>query len=82
MRNKTFILCSINYISQASRIVSLVHGPNFEGHVVAAAGQELALGIPLDCVHLVCMALDIKGIKIKMITTKIYKYYEADRKLI
>ena len=30
-----------------------VHGPDFEGHVVAAGGQELALRVPLDRVHLV-----------------------------
>ena len=36
----------------------LLHGPDLEGHVVAAAGQELALGVPLDRVHLVRVPLD------------------------
>lgn len=30
----------------------LVHAPHLEGHVVGAGGKELALGVPLDRVHL------------------------------
>ena len=36
----------------------LVHAPDLECHVVAAASQELALGVPLDGVYLVGVALE------------------------
>ena len=35
-----------------------VHGPHFESHVVTAGGQELALRVPFDGIHLISMALE------------------------
>lgn len=35
-----------------------VHAPDFQGHVVGTGGQQLALGTPLDGVHLVRVALE------------------------
>ena len=42
-----------------------VHAPDLEGHVVAAGGQELALRVPLDGIHLVGVALHRVGVKSK-----------------
>ena len=36
----------------------LLHGPNFQCHVVRARGQQTALRVPFDGVHLVLMALE------------------------
>ena len=35
-----------------------VHGPDLQSHVVTAGGQKLPLGVPLDGVHLVGVALE------------------------
>ena len=41
-----------------------VHAPHLERHVVRARGQELALGVPLDGVDLVGVALGCDSIDI------------------
>ena len=41
-----------------------VHAPHLERHVVRARGQELALGVPLDGVDLVGVALGCNSIDI------------------
>ena len=43
---------------QVVNTVVSVHGPHLESHVVAAGGQELALRIPLDSVHLISVPLN------------------------
>ena len=41
-----------------------VHAPDLEGHVVAAGCEEFALWVPLDSVHLVCVALSRVFVKL------------------
>ena len=42
---------------QVVNTVVSVHGPHLESHVVTAGGQELALRIPFDSVHLISVSL-------------------------
>ena len=42
-----------------------VHAPDLEGHIVAAGCKEFALWVPLDSVHLVCVALRRVFVKLK-----------------
>ena len=41
-----------------------VHAPDLEGHVVAAGCEEFALWVPLDSIHLVCVALSRVFVKL------------------
>lgn len=36
----------------------MLHGPDFQCHIVRARGQQLTLWIPFDGIHLICMALE------------------------